>query len=511
MRWRLCLVVASAVLVLTSSAVIGGVTTEAGGAALRVVRGGAAYERCEKTVIASVVKLGSININDGAALSDELTTLALSYGAGNPEFDVVTGGWSALVQHGTGAAKDYIALACAQLAGVVISPRPSSSSSTPTFPTAERPGFLTTTGGTSGVEAALTAQLTKEGGGSTAPNPGTMQCVGPHSIKRYTDLLCNWIGGNSLGWWAFVTATKPNATKAIEVASAQINCADLASGQVAAVEAWESSKTCVSPTGIYVPQSAYTTQAPPTGDATKLATDPISQIVTGDSALPAAATACAAGSVVGVRVDPKEPTWAAWYFFAQGASAGLCPSVGGLAHLSGGAWQVASGPVFDLACGAPPSASKAVLSALGASKTCPPAPTRFGALLTAATSTTTTAPAASASGPGVPTPGVGGPWTLASSSMLSALTAAISSQGMTPLGTGTTVWVSDDPNNPAFYEYDILPNPNDPSSADQGGGGVAELTGGTWMIAGPYSQGDALPSWVPNSVVSDFDLNVASS
>ena len=55
-----------------------------------------------------------------------------------------------------------------------------------------------------------------------------------------------------------------------------------------------------------------------------------------------------------------------------------------------------------------------------------------------------------------------------------------------------------------------MPNPNDPSEADEGGGGVAELTGETWMIAGPYSQGLALPPWVPASVVSDFDLNVAS-
>ena len=58
----------------------------------------------------------------------------------------------------------------------------------------------------------------------------------------------------------------------------------------------------------------------------------------------------------------------------------------------GGLWIVVSGPAFDLACGAPGSVPPRVLSDLGASKTCPPTPQRFGPDLSSSTTTTMTAP-----------------------------------------------------------------------------------------------------------------------
>jgi hypothetical protein len=126
------------------------------------------------------------------------------------------------------------------------------------------------------------------------------------------------------------------------------------------------------------------------GTAGPLSTNSLLSAVTGDTALPAAATTCTAGEVAGVHLDAHQENWAAWYVYAQGASSDLCPSVGGLAHEVDGIWKIVSGPAFDLACGAPASVPHHVLSDLGASKTCPPTPMRYGAGSSSGSTTTTT-------------------------------------------------------------------------------------------------------------------------
>jgi hypothetical protein len=353
-----------------------------------------AYTRCDTTVRDGVAKLASINLNNAAALDSELLAMSLHFGADNPEFELITSGWSEYIQYGLQASRDYIALSCAKLTGLGIGSASTTKTTTPA-PAVAHPVTLQTSGGVSGVEASLSDYLVKSGGGSTAANPGTLSCAAPTKINQWTDLLCNWVGGNGLGNWAFVVATKKNATRAIEVEDPQIQCSTLAPGQVAAVDAFEGSRTCESPTGIYVPYSAVTVNFG--GTDGPLSTNSLVSVVTSDSALPAAATSCAAGEIGGVRVDTHRQSWAAWYFYSEGASSGLCPSVGGLAHEVNGTWTVVSGPAFDLVCGAPASIPRKVLSDLGASRSCPPTPMRFGADFASsqATTTTTTMPQAS--------------------------------------------------------------------------------------------------------------------
>jgi hypothetical protein len=451
----------------------------------KVVSGGAAYSRCDKTVTTDVARLVT-EINDQSVFENDIVALDLKFGTGNREMQLITDGVTDYLQDGAAATKNFLAEGCALLAHVVIG----SNSTTTTSPSATgvpHVELLKTSGGVSGVETAVSSYLNTLGGSLDA-TPGTLACAGPPKLKHYTDLLCHWVQGNGIGSWAYAFSTKLNATRILLVDAPQIQCSKLAPGQVAAVEAWTLTKTCVSPEGIYVPSSVKFSPDLP-GDSSALSDDSIGTLVSGDNVLPSAVGACAGGDVVAVQVDPHDPSWLAWYYYADGAEMGNCPSVGGLAHEASGTWRVVSGPVFDLACGAPASVPAKVLHELGASKTCPPTPARFGASFST-TATTTTQPAATAAG--VPIPAL--------VTVLVAYFASGCAGGCATIQEPASNFTTQlDPQDPTWAKWVV----NDPTLG--GAAGFAQEVDSTWTPVGGLGSGALVGCGsVPNSVLSYF-------
>jgi hypothetical protein len=475
------------------------------------------FNACDAKLADAVASVVSIDINNSAAQEVRLTQLALKFGPGALTNDVSSdfGEWERDVYSNTSApgssaahlqanrdVKQLISHQCSEIvygtASVPSSSTPTTVSTTPTT----SPPFLAYNGTVFGVETAI------KGWEPNLIEASTVHCAGRTARLTTANIaLCNWVGVNGLGDWAYAI---PAAMKRFLLLGApQFDCDAMRKAERLAVEAFEDTNACVSPTGIYVPNTASAVKTTSglgvaVESAVSAPSSPVGSFQT-------------AGDLVEADPDSHDPNWIAYYELPSAGSSGAFPAVGGLAHNVDGTWVVVSGPAFALSCKVPGSVPASIFTDLHISRAsgCPPTPPKPGAaaVLASSTPTTRTTFASPSSGtgevtqPDQPLSGVGQTWTPAPSSFATALSQTLLSGGGTALGSGYSFWLSQDKNNPSWYEFNVVADSTVPTSIDGAAGtgiGVAQLSGGSWKVAGPYNQGGEWPDWVPSSVISDF-------
>lgn len=334
---------------------------------------------CISNAEAGLAQLEAIPPTQQPQTSEVLSSLAIEYGEvggdTTPTFQAIYGGYQQWLrgQFGVGGVPTNEQLQ----AGIVQQCRSAAGSSSTTAststspPPAGVPSTLHSAGGIAGISAAL-QQAAIDGTILGFDNP-TFDCgpaSAPLAISDYVTCRADSLGGPKAD--VFIRVTGNDATTISLVPPTwQVSCNRLNAGERRALEAFEGTQACVSPTGVAIPSSASApSQEGALVDAVLAA--PLTEEAYQEHVSPAAA-------VVYETADPHDSSWVMYLITPSGANTGSFPTVAGLATTTDGTWKVVSGPSLEPGCGIPRSVPSSVLTAFHIQRmsSCPaPATTR---------------------------------------------------------------------------------------------------------------------------------------